>query len=408
MSGVFTTRVSGTTVTGTTAQFTTGTFVSVTGTTTTGTTANFVSGVFTTRVSGTTVTGTTAQFTTGTFVSVTGTTATFSSGLTTSGLTVSGDALVTGDVRASSMNNGPLAGFRNVIINGGMGIDQRNDGAAQTIVNNAAIALCVDRWYAFCAGANVTAQRIQGAQPGLFRMRFTGAASVTNITFGQRIERFNCSQLADSTARLSVDLGNSLLTSVTWTAFYATGGNNSFGSRTVPTRTQIATGTFTVTSTVTRYSAAISIPAAAVTGIEIVFSVGAQTSGTWSIGDVQLEQGPVATPFERRLVNTELFLCERYYQLNRACVGNAQTTTSIAAVNISLYPPMFFEPTVTLLNGTGAVVDPGVATRDLSSLTSSDMTVLGGYFGGTITTSTSSKLHLVLAGRIAYQAELLA
>lgn len=214
----------------------------------------------------------------------------------------------------ASINGGPLAGTRNRIICGNMAIDQRNAGASQTFTAGAALAYAVDRWYGYCTGANVTGQRVQGASVGQFRYQFTGAASVTAIGFGQRIEQLNSADLAGTTATLSVDLANSVLTTVTWTAFYATTAD-SFGTLASPTRTQIATGTFTVTSTVTRYSTNISVPAAATTGIEIVFTVGAQTSGTWTIGNVQLEAGSVATPFERRSYGQELELCERYYQI---------------------------------------------------------------------------------------------
>jgi hypothetical protein len=212
----------------------------------------------------------------------------------------------------ASINGGPISGARNRIINGGINIDQRNNGAAQTFTAGAALAYSVDRWYGYCTGANVTGQQVAGATAGQFRYRFTGAASVTAIGFAQRIEQINSADLAGGTATLSVDLANGLLTTVTWTAFYANTADT-FGTLAVPTRTQIATGTFTVNSTVTRYSAQISIPAAATTGIEIRFTVGAQTSGTWTIGDVQLEEGTVATPFERRSCGQELALCQRYY-----------------------------------------------------------------------------------------------
>ena len=220
---------------------------------------------------------------------------------------------LTGNLNAPSLNGGQLAGMRNRLINGDMDTDQRNAGAAQTFTAAAALAYSVDRWYGYCTGANATGQRVQGAAAGQFRYRFTGAASVTTIGFGQRIEQLNSADLASTTATLSVDLANSLLTTVTWTAFYATTAD-AFGTLASPTRTQIATGTFTVTSTVTRYSTQISIPSAATTGIEIVFTVGAQTSGTWTIGDVQLEPGTVATPFERRSFGQELALCQRYCQ----------------------------------------------------------------------------------------------
>ena len=212
----------------------------------------------------------------------------------------------------ASINGGPISGARNRIINGGMAVDQRNAGASQTFTAAAALAYSVDRWYGYCTGANVTGQRITGATAGQYRYQFTGAASVTAIGFGQRIEQLNSADLAGATATLSVDLANSVLTTVTWTAYYATTADT-FGTLASPTRTQIATGTFTVNSTVTRYSTNISVPGAATTGIEIVFTVGAQTSGTWTIGNVQLEGGSVATPFERRSYGQELALCQRYY-----------------------------------------------------------------------------------------------
>jgi hypothetical protein len=202
--------------------------------------------------------------------------------------------------------------FRNRIMNGNMSVDQSNAGAAQTITAAAALAYTIDRWYAYCTGANVTGQRVAGSGDTQYRYRFTGAASVTKIGFAQRIEAINSFDLNNSIATLSVDLSNSLLTTVTWTAWYANTADT-FGTLASPTRTQIATGTFTVNSTLSRYSTQISIPSAATTGIEIEFSVGAQISGTWVIGNVQLEKGSVATTFEQRPYGTELALCQRYY-----------------------------------------------------------------------------------------------
>jgi len=250
----------------------------------------------------------------------------------------------------ASINGGAIAGTRNRIINGGMAIDQRNAGASQTFTAAAALAYSVDRWYGYCTGANVTGQRVQGATVGQYYYRFTGAASVTAIGFGQRIEQLNSADLAGTTATLSVDLANSVLTSVTWTAYYANTADT-FGTLASPTRTQISTGTFTVNSTVTRYSTNISVPAAATTGIEIVFTVGAQTSGTWTIGDVQLERGTVATPFERRSYGQELSLCQRYFQVIGSATGNFCSVTGATSVYTSVSARFAVEmratPTVT-------------------------------------------------------------
>jgi len=251
-------------------------------------------------------------------------------------------------------------GYRNVLINGGMQVDQRNAGVAQTITAAAALAYTVDRWYAYCTGANVTGQQVAGAAQAKNRYRFTGAASVTKIGFAQRIEAANSYHLNNGTATLSVDLANSLLTTVTWTAWYANSADT-FGTLGSPTRTQIATGTFTVNSTVTNYSTNITIPSAATTGIEIELSVAAQTSGTWTIGNIQLEAGSVATPFENMSYGTELALCQRYYyRIFPAAVSKSMSaigwasSTSATSLQIQFPVTMRIAPTALETSGTAS------------------------------------------------------
>ena len=258
-------------------------------------------------------------------------------------------------------NSGNELGIRNRLLNGRFAIDQRNNGSSQTFTAAAALAYSVDRWYGYCTGANVTGQRVAGTAPNDYNYRFTGAASVTKIGFSQRIEARNSQDMAGSTATFAVDLANSLLTSVTWTAWYANTADT-FGTLASPTRTQIATGTFTVSSTLTRYSTNISIPAAATTGIEIELSVGAQTSGTWTIGRAQLELGANATAFEYRHYQQELSYCQRYYEIDGISPGYGSfvVVTSIAGT----YPSRGFKvtkrvsPTMTIVmsSGTGGSV----------------------------------------------------
>jgi hypothetical protein len=233
----------------------------------------------------------------------------------------------------ASINGGQIAGLRNRIINGSMATDQRNSGAAQTITAGAALAYTVDRFYAYSTGANVTGQQVAGTSPNAYLYRFTGAASVTKIGFAQRIENLNCQDLAGKTAKLSVDLSNSLLTTVTWTAYYANTANT-FGSLASPTRTLISTGTFTVTSSLVNYNTSITIPSAATTGIEIELSVAAQISGTWSIGNFQLELGSTATTFEQRSIGLELALCQRYLP----AFNSNSTTSYISSAAVSSNP----------------------------------------------------------------------
>jgi hypothetical protein len=235
---------------------------------------------------------------------------------------------------AGQFDSASTFGFKNRIINGQMQIAQRATSATITAGSTIAAGYStVDRFYVYCTGANVTAAQVAGSGATKNRLQITGAASVTAVGIGQRIEALNSYDLAGSTATLSVDISNNLLTSVTWTAYYANTADT-FGTLASPTRTQIATGTFTVTSTLTNYNAQISIPAAATTGIEIVFTVGAQTSSIWVIGNVQLEKGSTTTSFDYRPYGTELALAQRYYyrittsvSFSYYCTGGGNNTT---------------------------------------------------------------------------------
>ena len=310
--------------------------------------------------------------------------------------TTAGDALAygssLGSITAPSLMGGAFAGLRNRVTNGNFYVDQRNSGASQTITAAAALAYTADRFYAYCTGANVTGQRVAGTAPNAFLYRFTGAGSVTKIGFAQRIENVNCQDLAGSTATLSVDLSNSLLTTVTWTASYANTANT-FGTLASPTVTSIATGTFTVNSTLTRYSVNISIPSAATTGIQIELSVAAQTSGTWNIGNVQLEFGSVATPFEQRPIGMELSLCQRYYQNNLNPVGGFYAGNG-AQMYVNFPVLMRTVPGVTLITGTTLTISiAGSSTTTITppsfgTLSNSGLTVFGNTAASGITIGT--------------------
>lgn len=241
------------------------------------------------------------------------------SGITSSAITTNSLTGLTTPLSVGQGGTGTTSGeymFRNRIINGAMIIDQRNAGAAQTFIAGIG-TYSVDRWKMYCGGANVTGQRVAGSGNTQYRYQFTGATSVASITAQQRIEQANSYDLAGQTATLSVDLSNSLLTTVSWVAYYANSADN------FTSVTQFASGSWTVNSTITRYNAQISVPLAATTGIMIEIYVLAQTSGTWVLGNVQLEKGSTATSFENRPYGTELALCQRYYH---RVVGGAANT----------------------------------------------------------------------------------
>jgi len=310
---------------------------------------------------------------------------------------------------ANTFSSASTFGFKNRIINGAMVIDQRNVGASQTFTAAAALAYAVDRWYGYCTGANVTGQQIAGGTTPTVtqnRYRFTGAASVTAVGFGQRIEQKNSYDLAGSTCTLSADLAiSATLTTVTWTAYYATTTADTFGSLASPTVTQIATGTFTVSSTVTNFSTNISIPAAATTGIQILFTVGALTAGlTWTIGNVQLEKGSTATSFDYRSIGTELQLCQRYlpsYKANASgehiAVGqNISTTQGYAVFPLNVTPRV--PPTGVTVSAAGDFYMMGLAggNNQCSALAFQN----GSYVSASLLASVGSALQVAGNGMI--------
>ena len=215
--------------------------------------------------------------------------------------------------------------------------------------------------------ATVSVAQVAGTGAIKNNLQVSGAGTVTSVGVGQRIEQLNCYDLAGSTCTLSVNMSNSLLTTVTWTASYATSAN------TWSAKTQIATGTFTVTGTLANYSAQISVPAAATTGIEILFTVGAQTSGTWVIGNAQLEESSVATTFDYRPYGTELALCQRYYYrvVSGSSFGrfgssfNFGTNTAIGLVQF----PVTLRIAPTALEQSGTAGDYAVVTTSVVTCT---------------------------------------
>jgi hypothetical protein len=240
----------------------------------------------------------------------------------------------------STLNDGPLAGSRNKLINGDFRIDQRNVGAAQSISVGAALSYTVDRWYAYSGTVAIQGQQVQ--VPGTFvqnRYQFTKFNQVTStaVLFAQRIESQNSFELAGNVATISLDAQHSAsltpLTAIGWTAYYPASIPDTFGSIATPTKVSFATGTITANNAINRYSTSFNVAMGCTMGLEIVFStvgiattsaatsgyVGAGSStqgggGSITFGNVQIEKGPTATPFERRHYSHELLLCQRYFE----------------------------------------------------------------------------------------------
>ena len=232
----------------------------------------------------------------------------------------------------SSPAGGPYVG-KNRIINGNMAVDQRNAGASQTFTAAAAVAYCVDRFYASCTGANITGQQVAGTAPYQYAYKFTGAASNTGTLFGQRIESLNIADLVSTTVVGQAQIASSTITTVTWTAYYANTTN------TFSAKTSIATGTITINSTPTIYTFSFNAGSSAANGVAIEFTTGALVSAaTLQYSGVQLEAGTIATPYEFNQFQVQLAQCQRYYNKynftpnDPVANGNAYTSSNAYGV----------------------------------------------------------------------------
>jgi hypothetical protein len=98
-------------------------------------------------------------------------------------------------------------------------------------------------------------------------------------------------------------------------------------------RRLLSSGTFTVNSTLTRYSATFSLPDLASRGLEVRLRVGTQTSGTWVVSRLQLEEGSIATDFNCGDYSEELVKCQRYAYCTNASGSDLIFITGICAMD---------------------------------------------------------------------------
>ena len=240
-------------------------------------------------------------------------------------------------------------GFKNRIINGAMVIDQRNAGASQT--TSTINTYMVDRWYnSNSQNSKYTVQQNAGSvTPPVGFINYQGATSTSAYTvltgdfffIVQPIEGLNIADLAWGTANAAtVTLSFWVRSSLTGTF----GGSlrNSAANRSYPY-------SYTISSANTWEQKTITIAGDTSgtwlttngTGILVSFSLGmgatySGTAGSWVganyasvtgatsvvgtngatfyITGVQLEKGSTATSFDYRPYETELALCQRYFE----------------------------------------------------------------------------------------------
>jgi hypothetical protein len=265
----------------------------------------------------------------------------------------------------ASINNGPLAGFRNRIINGDMRVTQRGPLTAAPLNG-----YTLDRWLfsRTGTGSSTVGQNTNASFGGRFVLTASSSLAAGEICgVEQRIEALNC-----------IDLTNQTVTVSFWASAVTTAGSlGAFAVRLAyansddnwASDTQIASTAFVPTGTAQKFTLQFSVPGAATTGLKLQFSgtqSGATGTLTFGLGSVQLEPGAVATPFEQRPIGTELALCQRYFSiLDRVALARwtaggtygggvtyftypqtMRTTPSVTrAVNAGTYDNPVFNPT---------------------------------------------------------------
>lgn len=181
----------------------------------------------------------------------------------------------TGDTCVRSLNGGPLAGFRNAIINPSGLVNQRGFAGGPLASGDYGY----DRWKALGAGCEMS----------VASSRFTLSG-----TIGQTIE---AAGLAGSTVTISVDSPDGEL------------------------GISLGTHSWTIAGGAGRRHVTFHLGSGEAADLPLAISA----TGTVTFGDVQVERGPWPTPFERRPAAIEDLLCRRYFEVVHPGFSGATT-----------------------------------------------------------------------------------
>jgi hypothetical protein len=296
--------------------------------------------------------------------------------------------------------------FKNRIINGGMQIDQRNNGAAYT-PSSGSFNYTLDRWQLVeTQTSKLTVQQNYGSvTPPTGFTNYLGMYVASSATIGagdifgmiQHIEGYNVSDFAYGTASAAT------CTLSFWVYSSVTGNfgivlKNSAGNRSYATTYSIpVANTWTQISLVIPGDTSVAIGNTTNgSGLEPRWGLGvgstynAPSNNTWLTGDyygaasvtatpittgsatfyltgVQLEKGTQATSFDYRPYGTELQLCQRYFESN-APFGSAPAdnkgypdrhlmlawSTTTAGANFTFQVAKRAAPTITFYSSSNA------------------------------------------------------
>jgi hypothetical protein len=218
------------------------------------------------------------------------------------------------------LNDGPLAGFRNFIINGDMAISQR--GTSFTDINT----YTVDRWRTFGGPITFTVTQqdsIATYSPSRYAIRFarnSGQTQTNDSGIAQGIETRNSYALRGKRVTISFKArcgANYSAASSTLLARVFTGTGTDENPVSMTSMNADIAQSVTLTTSLQSFSVTGTL-SSSLTQATLTFSytpTGTAGANDWfEVTDVQLEIGDRATPFERRSYGQELSLCRRYFQ----------------------------------------------------------------------------------------------
>ena len=308
-------------------------------------------------------------------------------------LNTDGSAEFAGDVQMASQNSGPLAGFRNVLINGSMDVYQRGiDNGAQT----SAGYFSADRWL---QNNNSTSLIFNDAS--LLEAGFSKALRINRSSGSPWIAQgVELPQLTNGSYRAPGPfVEGSVWTLSWWTKQDPAAPSVNFNDGVATTANNVVN---TVEQPVlvesvgawNRYSSKVTMVADTSSSttrcLRVIINTAVGANADFEVTGIQLEPGPVATPFEHRPIGTELALCQRYYQNHKAesdyalfAVGYASNSTNIR-VHHPLKVSMRAVPTFASSGASDFVV--GNSTNiDITSLQATHSTKEGVQIGATVT-----------------------
>ena len=294
---------------------------------------------------------------------------------------------------------------RNKFINGSFDIWQRGTSSTST-------GYLADRWYFGLSGGSATCSRQEhsGSQANFsgsqyyLRLAVTSASDYLGIR--QRIEGADVRTLPEGQITVSFWARGHVNANL---AVWMTQNFGSGGSTDVDIAQQV-TPYLQNDSTFRYYSLTFTVPSisgktiGAGSFFQISFGQGTNNSSsawTLDISNIQVERGPVATPFEQRSIGEELARCQRYFYRhgdlnstrNYALMGNGMIghngSTDTGKIEVVAPVRMRQQPTVSVIGTDSFIIHTGGGETGTSDM-------IGTLASGGLWTAASSDINFWL------------